>query len=377
MKPIRVILISHAYSVPIAREKAEALGAFEGLDLTLFFPSHWREGSREYHFPEGEPKGSSYRVRTGRVLFSGRIGGHFYLTGLLRTLREIEPDLVHLEEEPWSAVAAQVLLFRRILGSHFRLIVFSWENIHREFGFPYREFERATLRGAAFLIAGNEGARRVLEAKGFSSQRIALLHQLGVNPQEFSPGKEPQREDFRVIFAGRLVAQKGIETLLRAVTELPQRVKTIVLGEGPLRQKLQGLAAELGLQYRVEFLGSLDHSDVPGVLRRCHALVLPSLTTPDSVEQFGHVLIEAMSCGVPVVGSTSGAIPEVIGDAGLVFPEGDSRALALALRSLLEDKALWRRLAERGRRRVLERYTWDRLAEETISIYKRCLEPEA
>ena len=91
----------------------------------------------------------------------------------------------------------------------------------------------------------------------------------------------------------------------------------------------------------------------------CDALVLPSLSTPRWKEQFGRVLPEAMACGVPVVGSSSGNIPAMIGDAGIIVPEGDSRAIAAALRSLADDPDLYARLRAAGRKRVEEQLSID------------------
>jgi glycosyltransferase involved in cell wall biosynthesis len=102
-------------------------------------------------------------------------------------------------------------------------------------------------------------------------------------------------------------------------------------------------------------------------------LVLPSRTRPNWVEQFGRVLIEAMASGVPVVGSDSGEIPNVIGDAGLVFPEGDIGRLRAHLQSLIDDPGLWAALARRGRERVQARYTQARIAAETVQVYREVL----
>jgi glycosyltransferase involved in cell wall biosynthesis len=98
--------------------------------------------------------------------------------------------------------------------------------------------------------------------------------------------------------------------------------------------------------------------------------VLPSETRPNWREQFGRVLVEAMACGVPVVGSDSGEIPTVVGDAGLSFPEGDAARLAECLRSLLADAALREELAQRGRERVLELFTVEQVAAQHYEIYR-------
>ena len=114
-------------------------------------------------------------------------------------------------------------------------------------------------------------------------------------------------------------------------------------------------------------------NDVPAELRRLDTLVLPSHTTRTWKEQFGRVLIEAMSCGVPVIGSSSGEIPNVIGDAGLIYPEGDVPALAAAIGQLAEQPGLYADLARRGRTRVLERYTQSALARQYYEVYRAML----
>jgi glycosyltransferase involved in cell wall biosynthesis len=103
-------------------------------------------------------------------------------------------------------------------------------------------------------------------------------------------------------------------------------------------------------------------------------LVLPSLTTPTWKEQFGHVLVEAMACGVPVIGSDSGAIPEVIGDAGLIVPEGNVDALADAIQSLISAPALRVDLAARGRSRVQAEYTNDSVARRLAAFWEGVIE---
>jgi glycosyltransferase involved in cell wall biosynthesis len=112
---------------------------------------------------------------------------------------------------------------------------------------------------------------------------------------------------------------------------------------------------------------------VPDYIACMDALVLPSRTTTSWAEQFGHVLIEAMAAGVPVIGSSSGAIPEVIGEAGLVFPEDDAAGLRTQIAALLEDAALRKRLVELGRARVARLYTNERVARAQQAIYRDVL----
>ena len=127
----------------------------------------------------------------------------------------------------------------------------------------------------------------------------------------------------------------------------------------------------MSLSRSTRLLPGVPHSDVPDLLAAIDVLTLPSRTLPRSKEQFGRVLIEGMAAGCVVIGSDSGAIPEVIGDAGLVFPENDVEGLAAALRRVLGDPGLAASLRAAGRRRVKERYTWDAVAARIVECYRR------
>src|SRR5207244_1025724 len=143
--------------------------------------------------------------------------------------------------------------------------------------------------------------------------------------------------------------------------------------EAPLRRASRALEARVSAWPRdkARCVGAVTDTDVPEYLAALDALVLPSRTTATWAEQFGHVLIEAMAAGVPVVGSSSGAIPDVVGDAGIIVPEGDAAALRRALGTLLADPALRARLSERGQDRVQAHYAHAVVARELAALYRR------
>jgi glycosyltransferase involved in cell wall biosynthesis len=173
-------------------------------------------------------------------------------------------------------------------------------------------------------------------------------------------------------YLGRLVPQKGLLDLVEALVRLPERVRVRLIGAGVQRPVLLARAAELGVGARLELIDWT--ADVPGELRRLDALALPSRTTRSWKEQFGRVLPEAMSCGLPVIGSSSGEIPNVVGDAGLIFPEGDVPALAAAIERLAANPALCAELGRRGRARVLANYTQAALARKYYDVYRQMLQ---
>ena len=169
---------------------------------------------------------------------------------------------------------------------------------------------------------------------------------------------------FVVGYVGALIEAKGLLDLAQALTQLDGKWSALFVGDGPLRHDLQAFFDRQGLSAHTHLVGYVPHGNVSPYVNCMDVLVLPSRTTPTWKEQFGLVLAEAMLSGVAVVGSDSGAIPEVIGDAGLIFPEGDVSALAACLQRLHDDPALRCELAERGRQRALRRFSTSALADQ-------------
>ncbi len=176
---------------------------------------------------------------------------------------------------------------------------------------------------------------------------------------------------FVVGFVGRIVPEKGLDTLIRAVGLLPNECTLALVGNGPGRPSLERMVESLGLARRVRWIPWVKSNEVSEYMNAFDVLVLPSRTIRTWKEQFGRVLVEAMACETCVVGSDSGEIPNVIGKAGLVFHEGNEQELAEQLRKLMEDLSLRESLGRRGRERVLENYTHARIAQETFSFYRR------
>jgi glycosyltransferase involved in cell wall biosynthesis len=235
--------------------------------------------------------------------------------------------------------------------------------------------ERAVYRGSAAAIAGNREAVEVLRGKGYAGL-VEVIPQFGVDPVLFHPaGAESPERPFTVGYVGRLVEQKGLLLLVDALTGLPGEWRLLLCGQGPLRGELEARLETRGLRGRAEFREQVASEQVPHYLQRMDLLVLPSLTRPNWKEQFGRVLVEAMACAVPVLGSDSGEIPHVIGEGGRVFPEGDMAALRAAIAGLRGDPAARQALGRRGRERALAHYTQQQVAADTVALYRRLLMP--
>jgi glycosyltransferase involved in cell wall biosynthesis len=263
---------------------------------------------------------------------------------------ELRPAIAFVEAEPTSVAAAQWSI--PLLASKVPFGVQVAENLERPWPLPARTFRRWTLPHAAFVAARSPSAARLVH-------RIRPEIPAPVIPHHVPswPTTPPlPRDDFIVGYAGRLVPEKGLDVLIDAVAGLAGAVVRLV-GNGPLRPTLQARAASLGA--RLEIDTGTDHANMAYAYAGFDVLVLPSRTTPRWAEQFGRVLVEALWCGVPVVGSDSGEIPWLINSTGggLIVPEGNATALRDALARLRDSPALRHALAQRGRERAREKFS--------------------
>jgi glycosyltransferase involved in cell wall biosynthesis len=367
---LRVILLSKALVVGAYHSKLAELAALPDLDLIAIVPPSWRDERGELHLEHVPTCG--YQLITTPLCFNGNFHLHYYpqLAGLLKQLR---PDLVHIDEEPYNLATFLALRAARSIGA--RSLFFSWQNLNRRYPPPFNLFERYVLSHVDAALAGNQDAVQVWRAKGYRGP-IEVIPQFGVDPIAFAQRPQPQARptDQLVIgCASRFVEEKGTDILLRALAGLDGEWRADLVGSGPLQTRLIELARSLGVADRVRFLPWRPSSEIADFYHTLDVLVLPSRSQPNWKEQFGRVLVEAMACGVPVIGSTCGEIPNVIGNAGLIFPEGDVAALREHLRDLYSQPALRAELARRGRQRVLDRFTQAQIARQTYEVYKQMM----
>ncbi len=358
-------MISKALVVGAYQRKLEAIAAHPNIELMAIAPPAWRDERGWLRLEKAHTNG--YILAVEPVLLNGNFHLYTY-PSLARRINAYRPHLVHVDEEPYNLATYQAVRLARRIGA--KTLFFSWQNIARRYPPPFSWMERWVLRHVDYGIVGNREAVDVWRSKGYAGP-LAIIPQFGVDPTLFSPTPTPHHDDvFTIGYAGRLVEEKGLEVLIRALARVPGRIHLSIAGDGPLRDDLLRLAGLHNIGGSVSMVGPLPSAAMPDFYRRLDALVLPSLTRPNWKEQFGRVLIEAMACGVPVIGSDSGAIPEVIGDAGIIVPEGNLEALQAALSSLIERPRLRQQLAEAGRRRVLERYTQAHIAAQTVVVYR-------
>jgi glycogen synthase len=223
-------------------------------------------------------------------------------------------------------------------------------------------------RADAIIVLTQRLADRLL-AEGLDPGRVQVIPS-GVDLRQFArplPDPAPDLPRPRVLFVGRLAAQKGVSTLLEAVPLLRARAAVILVGDGPQRPALERQAGRLG-PGRVRFQGFVPHAEVPAWLAAADVLVLPSI-----YEELGSVLLEAMAAGLPVVASAVGGIPDALGAAGRLVPPHDPAALAAAVDEVLDDPALAADLGNAARRRAAA-FSWDVLAGRVLEVYREVVQ---
>jgi glycosyltransferase involved in cell wall biosynthesis len=381
---MRVFAISHSCVADVNQEVFIALRGVEHTAVALLMPANWRS---EYTGEPMEPKllpAVDFPVFQESVAKPGHISLHFYRRLPVGAIRRFAPDIILSTQEPWSLSGLQALYLSRLLDVPF--VFQTNQNIQKRYPPPFSWIESASYRCAALALAYSEEARQVMLAKGRIGQSEVVPYATDIS--RFYPRDAAARRErlgltgcIVVGYMGRLVLEKGLDTLVAAVKRLTAKapVKALLVGAGPEEDRLRQQIAAAGLEDRFVFTGVVPHSEAAEYMACMDLFVLPSRTTPHWKEQFGRVLIEALASGAPVVGSDSGQIPHLIRETGggLVFPEGDEAALAAALEALIADPAERTRLAAVGARTVGERFSCEAVAQRLYTLLSGVARPGA
>lgn len=388
---MRILVASHTYIVDLNCEKFKTLSQLEpNIEVTIVVPRRWKPGGVQNKIIESQPRQSgSFRVVPISNFSENNQGLLTFGTDIISLLREFKPQIIQVEQGAKALGYAQLIFLNQLLGLQAKNVFFTWWNLPYQVKFPLSVLHSYNLKNTHGLVAGNQDAVDVLQEHGYNDASI-VMPQLGVDETLFRPQSQPElrselgikADEFVVGFVGRFVEEKGILTLGKALAGLKEIPwKWLLLGRGELQSVLMEKAGEWGIKDRMILVESVPHDRVPSYINVMNTLVLPSettykfktLTAAGWKEQFGHVLIEAMAAKVPVIGSDSGEIPHVIGEAGLVFPEGDAIALQHCLQDMMGKPDLANKLGNLGYERAMSRYTNKALAQELLGFYKELL----
>ncbi|MDZ7958844.1 MAG: hormogonium polysaccharide biosynthesis glycosyltransferase HpsO [Aulosira sp. DedQUE10] len=385
---MKILVASHTYIVDLNCEKLRALSQLEpGVEVTVVVPKRWRPGGVQNKVIETAYRDEgAFKIVPVSNFSQNHQGLLTFGADLVSLLKQFRPDIIQVEQASRGLAYTQMIILNKLLGLQAKNVFFTWWNLPYELKFPVNLLEKFNLGNSHGIISGNQDGAEVLQQRGYHGP-IKVMPQLGVDESLFTPQTQPEfanklgifPKDFVVGFVGRFVPEKGLLTLLQALISIKDKPwKLLLLGRGDLQTELLKIAAENQIQDRVMIVESVPHDVVPQYINLMDTLVLPSettykfktLTAVGWKEQFGHVIIEAMACKVPVIGSNSGEIPYVIGDAGLIFPEGNAQALANCLTKLIDNPELSQNVGAMGYQKAMDKYTNKALAQQQLDFYK-------
>lgn len=389
---MKIVIVSHTYTVELNREKLKHLANLEPkIEVTVIVPKRWRPGGVQNQriettfYQEG-----SFQVIPVSNFSQNNQGLLTFGFDILPVLQRIKPQIIQVEQGSKSLAYAELIALNHFLGLKAKNLFFTWWNLPYQLKWPVSLLEAYNLNYTDGIIAGNHDAAEILRQRGYSKP-IKIMPQLGVDETLFYPSPRTVRlsnllkiqpQDFVIGFVGRFVEEKGLLTLGKALANLKKYDwKWLLVGRGRFQTELIRIAKEWGISDRLIWVESVPHNQIPQYINLMNVLVLPSetslqfktLTLKGWKEQFGHVLIEAMACQVPVIGSNSGEIPHVIGEAGLIFPEGNVEELRNCLQRCLENPAFMAKLGKQGWERANTLYTNQALARQLLEFYQELL----
>lgn len=362
---MRAVVISHLYADPANRAKLRALAGL-GVSVTAAVPDRWTTSDG---MVQSTGAGDDAGVQvvpvpvSGPVTEPGRL--QWNAKALRRLITDFQPDLVHVEEEPWSQQAALGLRVARRLG--IPGVVSTAESLPRSYTLGQRFRRERSLRLAAGVIGSNNLALALAIKRRITVPHLSLPH-LGVTPPAVVP--RVPHPGLAIGFVGRLVPERGLDLLFRACVGLAGKWTLTVVGTGPSQEELEGLAQRLGIAARISWAGALPRSAVDEVWPQLDCLVLPSRTTQRWVMTVGRAALHAMAHGVAVVGTDSGALRELVGNGGRIVPEEDVPSLTTTLQELYSDRSVCERLGAAGRRRVMEEFSDGAIAGKMLAFWR-------
>lgn len=380
--PLRVLVIDKLSVFRNTRDRYLRLIERANIELTLLVPSRWIENAIPvaYEPADEEP----FESIIGRPSLPGRELRSIYLSGMARAFRRSRPEVILMMEEAFSLFAIQTLAMRRLFAPEAPLIFYSnnivsYEHYNYRLEPLYRAIGKFVLKHAEAGLCVNTRAESVLREANYPGIARTLFQ--GINERVYQPvSRRDARREIGIgqdvdlfVYAGRLLQMKGIHLLVdafkRLAAERPERrMKLLIVGDGDYAPELRSQVEREGLSDLVEFRPTVPIASVPFYMCAATALVLPSLA--EWQEQFGRVNAEAMLTESLMIGSTSGAIPAVIGEGGFIFRADDVDDLRRTMAQVLDDPEEAERRRKAGRGRALREYSFEAFADGLVDLFE-------
>ncbi|WP_424355165.1 glycosyltransferase family 4 protein [Methanobacterium sp. MBAC-LM] len=297
----------------------------------------------------------------------------FLFFNIIHSLRKFKDrDIVHVQWPIPNGLGA--LFLKKIHGIHYI------NTIHGEEVYLSKRYHTLFalnwfVNNSVKTITNSSATRDSCLESGIEKEKLDIIP-FGVDIDFYKPLKIPKdKKMFHILAVGYLIERKGFEYLIKAVKEVltqHENVRLTIVGSGPLEEKLKNIIKELKLESNAKIMKNVSDDELLQLYNSSDLFVLPSIVdSQGNTEGLGVVLLEAMACGLPVIGSDTGGIPDIIqnDETGLLVPEKNILGLSNAILSLIEDEELKDKLAVNGYNKVREKFNWEKIAEDYIKIY--------
>ncbi|MFH1972239.1 MAG: glycosyltransferase family 4 protein [archaeon] len=327
-----------------------------------------------------------YEIIKKMPLFPGKTF-YFYPT-LFFMLNRLNPDVIHISCEPEYAILTQTILWKKLFRKKTKIVVFTHENMYYPYKdrlfynlFIYKVLERFNLKNFDGATLATNEVGGLLRLKGFHKPTIVVGNQVDVDffkKKDVSKLKKRLgfKDEIVIGYFSRIEESKGILTIIRALGKIKdKKFKLLVVGrcEEDFMIELKEKISSVGITDKVVFVSEVPRKEVVDYMNCSDMIIMGGLSTKTWVEQFGRVNAESMACEVPVIGSSSGGIPEAVSEGGLIFKEDNDEDLKNKIGKLMEDAGLRKKLGKLGRQRVLNNYSNKKSAENTLKLFERLL----
>ncbi len=372
-KKIKVLSVGHSYVVALNRSILRELAKDPDFDVTVGAPDLFKGSLRSIQL-EPEPIDSPLKVVPLRTILSQKMHLFSYNPSDLNQLFRQNFDCAHFWEEPYIFSGFQ--LGRMAKKYQIPFLFRTAQSLIKNYMFPFNIFEQQTLKAANRWVAGGHLVYQAMLEKGFEKPGQVIT--LAVDTEAFKPFSASQKEEVLkslglkgpvIGYLGRLSEEKGCDLFMDVLAQLKEYPWSfLVMGSGPYKEKIQSWARFHKLEDRVKVM-LVPHQEVPKFLPVCDLLICPSQTRDFWKEQFGRMIVEAFASGVAVMGSDSGEIPRVIGEAGVVLPESDRNKWRDALQNFLENQSSFDSFKAKGLVRV-KSFSAIAIAEQYKEVYR-------
>jgi glycosyltransferase involved in cell wall biosynthesis len=375
---MKLMVLSHALIQPHVQTRWRKLAKSGAIQVRLVVPKQWGYAypGMEEGFVGVEEDANGFQIRTAHTINKTNCSIYLF-RGLRKQLRDFDADIIYPTHESLQTV--QMVLWRWLFARRSRLVYFTMSVHPRVPALTWIKPWRRPWRIGIYLLRavswwllrhGTDAAvchypaiKEQLRREGYK-RPILIQTQVGIDEEVFCPdtgeGEKIRARlgltGFVVGFVGRITEEKGVLDIAEAVGRMPNDVHFLVIGGGPDQDRLMQLAAKGGWAKRLHLTGVLPIAEVASHMRAMDCLVVASRTTEGWVDTFPNVLAQAMSTGLPVIGSNSGAIPFMLGGKGLLFAEGSVSELVDHLQSLREKKDLRASMGAALRERALAEF---------------------